>query len=577
MASSYFTLPSFARAKKNKEDLEKTNPQEPVLKDEDEKFLEKQISTDDAAKPQQSDEAPATQITDDGEEKEVSKEEAGGDVVVPETQPEINVAGGDGATEGDAGQSADKEESQTTEQSTEGATGDQQSAGQGDDGATDDATYDDKMKEEAAEAKKARKAKKDDMDLPSQEDAEAATRGFNAQANQEVEQPQSEKRTWTSYIPSVRPSSRKAADTSTDQPSAQPDQPSSEATTTEGESSATPQRTWTQYATSIVPSLPASWKKSSKPDPDADPQPVYNEDGTINESETAAQQEREVSVLLDNLNLSSINNRVFPLTAETQKYYDRFAQCLKDSINGAPTAYDDMDKLMREAGPRLEEQFKSMPPFVQTLVKSLPAKMGSVVGPELLAAASEKPGNDMKTRMEAASRPDSGVNIPDAPAASSEVKEADEGDGKKKKRTIPGLKSLVGEKSAVASMLRSAVTFIQTRFPFLASMTNVVMSLAVFILMFVFWYCHKRGKEVRLAREAADAEGGDEGDLEEIETSDEDEDVEKVIDELERGDADVEKEVDEKANVLSQPNPTEVPVPADEKDTAAAGEQRTET
>jgi len=31
--------------------------------------------------------------------------------------------------------------------------------------------------------------------------------------------------------------------------------------------------------------------------------------------------------------------------------------------------------------------------------------------------------------------------------------------------------------------------------------TNVLLSLALFVLLFVFWYCHKRGREVRLAKE----------------------------------------------------------------------------
>ncbi|KAK3050894.1 hypothetical protein LTR09_007972 [Extremus antarcticus] len=609
MASSYFTLPSFARAKKNKEDLEKTNPQEPVLKDEDEKFLEKHISTDEAAKAQQSDDATATKITDDGEVKEVSKEEAGGDVIVPETQPESNVDGGDGAADAGGEQAVEQKEEQNAEGGAEQTT--EQTMDQTADPAADDPSYDDKMKEKGAEAKKARKAKKGGMDLPSQEEAEAATRGFGAEASATEDKSQGEKRTWKSYIASVRPASRKGNESTAEKLQDQPSKESPQTTEGKGEStdqqskaegeasdqqSPTSSRTWTQYATSIVPpmptipSIPTSWKPK-KADPDAQPQPVYNEDGTINDTETAAQQEREVSVLLDNLNLSSINNRVFPLTAETQKYYERFAQCLKDSINGVPTAYEDMDKLMKEAGPRLEQQFKSMPPFVQTLVKSLPAKMGGVVGPELFAIAGDKPRNDMKTRMEAASRPgttDSGISLPSGSAEKSEVAEGE--DGKKKKRTIPGLKSLVGEKSAVAGMLRSAVTFLQTRFPLLASTTNVVMSLAVFILMFVFWYCHKRGKEVRLAREAAEAEGGDEAEIEEVETSDEEEDGEqKTIEEkgapedkddaeAQPGDDNIEREINEKADALSQPNPSEVLLPGAEgaKQDASAGEQKTD-
>jgi hypothetical protein len=470
MASSYFTLPSFARAKQHKEDLERTNPQDPVLKDEDEKFLNKQISTDEAAPQESQEDATATQIADDGEAKEVPKEEAGGDMVVPETQPEDK----DGSNDGNVPDPEEQDPSQLDAPKE----------------STGDGSYDNALKDKAAEAKKARKAKKDrGMELPSQQDAEAATHGFNAQLDQQQEQSRGAKRTWSSYIPSVRPGSRKGADTSTQQ-----QQTSSDATKAEGESTEQTsegsqdqqQRTWTQYASSYVPSWPSKARKPKKEDPDSKLQPVYNEDGTINETATEEQQQREVSVLLDNLNMSTINNRVFPLTEETQKLYGRFAQCLKDIINGAPTAYEDMDKLMKEAGPKLEEQWKQMPPFVQTLVKSLPARMGSVVGPEVLAmAATEKPNDDMKRRMEAASKPsagaaDSGINIPSSSTEIDGGKKEGEGDEKKSKRKIPGVKSLVGEKSAVASMLRSVVNFLQTRFPFLASTTNVVMSLAVF-------------------------------------------------------------------------------------------------
>lgn len=72
--------------------------------------------------------------------------------------------------------------------------------------------------------------------------------------------------------------------------------------------------------------------------------------------------------------------------------------------------------------------------------------------------------------------------------------------------------------------------------------------------MFVFWYCHKRGREVRLAREA-EAAGGEDDDALEVEVSDdEDEELEGEVTELE-------KEIEEKADVLKQPDPTEVPLP----------------
>ena len=76
--------------------------------------------------------------------------------------------------------------------------------------------------------------------------------------------------------------------------------------------------------------------------------------------------------------------------------------------------------------------------------------------------------------------------------------------------------------------------------------------------MFVFWYCHKRGKEVRLAREAAEGQEGEE-DVLEVEDSDEDdaEEAEEPQMDLEK----LEKDVDEKADVLNQPDPPEVPLP----------------
>lgn len=224
MSSKYFTVPSFARAKKNQEDLEKTNPQDPVLKDEDEKFLSEQISQD-AATTEET--IPAAKITDGGVEKEATMEEQKqvGDhtdqAVIPETQPET----------GQEAQSPEEEKS-----------------------------YDDIMKEKAAERVKARKEKKRmSMDLPSQEEAEAATRGFNAKAAQEAERPGSAgKRTWISFLSTIRPASKQS--TQNEPPTL--DDPSQ-------------QQTWKEYASSYVPAIPASWKMGK--DKDArPPSPVYS-------------------------------------------------------------------------------------------------------------------------------------------------------------------------------------------------------------------------------------------------------------------------------------------------------------
>ncbi|KAK4570410.1 hypothetical protein LTR86_002490 [Recurvomyces mirabilis] len=525
--SSYFSLPSFARAKKNQEQLEKTNPQKPVLNnDDDEKFFDKHIESGEAKA--QTEEATSTKVTEGGEEQEIPQEEtkeAGTDasqVTLPEEQPEKPQTTTSESAKGDNDKSNEvaraPEEEIAAEDPPEQAPAEKITAEDPPEQApAEDITAED-LPEQAPEdaaatsaASAAKKPKKDKgFELPSQEEAEAATRGFgtdDASKDAKAEGEAGEKRTWASYLPTMSTASKKdQGEPRKDTESKSTDEKAASEQTTEGQS-----RTWAEYASSTYSALPSvssitpSWTSKDK---DSKVEPVYKEDGTIDEEKTKEKQEREMSVLLDHLNLSSINNRVFAFSGETQKIYERFAQVLKDTMNGAPTAYEDMDKLMKDAGPQLEKQFQSMPPFVQTLVKSLPAKLGTTLGPELLAAASEKPGADMKTKMANASKqPAGGQEFNTADASTSKTKEK-EGEPKKK-RKIPGLKSLVSEQGAVASILRSVVSFLKVRFPFLASMTNVVMSLAVFIvLMFVFWYSHKRGKEVRLAREAS-AQSGD--------------------------------------------------------------------
>jgi hypothetical protein len=476
--SSYFTLPSFARAKKNTEELEKTNPTKPVLNDADEKFLTKIASQDNAAPEAVQDQTPV-QITDDGQEKELPKSDAAADgatspdqIAVPATQPEEATVGAEEKKDEDEPKGFGKEESDATETAPDPP---EVTPGDG-----------------ANDAKPKKSKKKDTFDLPSQEEAEAATRGFNSEqamkaSEADKSQQQGEKRTWASYLPNLSKSQTLNKDEAageskfSEEKDAQGADSSAAANkTTQAMDQA---RSWAQYAstyipsTSALPSIPApsTWSFANKKEFRAEP--VLNEDGTVNEEATKEKQEKEVSVLLDNLSLSNINNRVFSFSAESQKYYDRFTQVLKDTLNGAPTAYEDMDKLMKDAGPTLEKHFNSMPPFVQTLVKSLPAKLGATLGPELMAAASEKPGNDMKARMES-------TNKSDASAGPSEPK-ADQ----KKKRKIPGLKTLTSSNGVVASILRNIVTFLQTRFPFLVSTTNVVMSLAVFSKFFPK-HCH---------------------------------------------------------------------------------------
>lgn len=86
--------------------------------------------------------------------------------------------------------------------------------------------------------------------------------------------------------------------------------------------------------------------------------------------------------------------------------------------------------------------------------------------------------------------------------------------------------------------------------------------------MFVFWYCHKRGKEVRLAKEAegiAVAEEGESGAEDTVEEGEDDE-VDDEKDEIGEGKFEemqnyqaMLKDVEAKANDLSQPTPPALP------------------
>lgn len=162
---------------------------------------------------------------------------------------------------------------------------------------------------------------------------------------------------------------------------------------------------------------------------------------------------KELTDILDQLNLSAVNNRVFSFTKESEELLTKFTQVLKDLVNGVPTAYGDLEKLFTDYDNQLKSMYGNLPPFIQNLVKSLPAKLTATLGPEILAASAEKPGFDAKQ---------AGVKSK-----------------KSKIPTVPSLKSLITAQGAVTTALRSILNFLKFRFPMLATGTNLIMSLAV--------------------------------------------------------------------------------------------------
>jgi hypothetical protein len=175
----------------------------------------------------------------------------------------------------------------------------------------------------------------------------------------------------------------------------------------------------------------------------------------------AQKEDKELTEILDQLNLSAVNNRVFSFSKESEELLNKFTQVLKDLINGVPTAYNDLEKLFTDYDNQLKKMYGNLPPFLQNLVKSLPAKLTATLGPELMAASAEKPGFDAQGASGSSKPKSKRSMLPQVPK-------------------VPSLKSLVSAQGAVATALRSIVNFLKFRFPALATGTNVIMSLAVF-------------------------------------------------------------------------------------------------
>ena len=198
------------------------------------------------------------------------------------------------------------------------------------------------------------------------------------------------------------------------------------------------------------------------------------------EDAEAKQEEEDMTAVLENLNLAAVDNRVFSISEETQELLQRFNQVLKDLMNGVPTAYHDLESLLTNGDKQLQKTYNSLPSFLQKLVEKLPETMTKGFAPEIMAAAAERASSY-------------GVNLEKSGKAA--------GTAARFLKT-PSLKDLVGKPGAVSGMLRSIMNFLKTRFPAFAGV-NVLWSLALFLLLMVFWYCYKRGRDTRLEQERA--------------------------------------------------------------------------
>ncbi|KAK4189314.1 hypothetical protein QBC35DRAFT_150060 [Podospora australis] len=237
------------------------------------------------------------------------------------------------------------------------------------------------------------------------------------------------------------------------------------------------------------------FSRSKKPPSDSSPANLAVP-GTEDKSEE--KEWADLTRILDKLSLSTSSDpsspsKVSALSSEAKDLLVKpFLQILKDLANGVPTAADDLVQLLDGRNDVLSKNFSKLPSSLQKLVTQLPKKLTSTLAPEILAAAAEAQG---KT------------------AAGGDVKSA-------AKSFLPrSLNDLVLTPALIKTMLKAIVNALKTRFPaFMGTAVgvNMLWSLAVFLLLFVLWYCHKRGKEEREKREGEEGEGEGEVKAEEV-------------------------------------------------------------
>ncbi|KAK3312395.1 hypothetical protein B0H66DRAFT_443688, partial [Apodospora peruviana] len=191
----------------------------------------------------------------------------------------------------------------------------------------------------------------------------------------------------------------------------------------------------------------------------------------------------DLTRVLDDLNLAARNNKAFALSADSNELVRKFTLVLKDLVNGVPTAVNDLTSLLDDRDGLLAKNYEKLPGSLKKLVTQLPDKLSSTLAPELLAVAAEAQG----------------LSKDDA-AAKGGIK------GAAKRLLVPkNLKDLVTKPGAVVSMLKGIMNALKLRWPAFIG-TNLLWSLALFLLLFVLWYCHKRGRETRIDKENKEAD-----------------------------------------------------------------------
>jgi len=218
-------------------------------------------------------------------------------------------------------------------------------------------------------------------------------------------------------------------------------------------------------------------------------------------------EQRDLAEVLDSLDMQAGKQGTAFTTPVTRALLHRFTQILKDIVSGVPTAYNDLIEFLDASSMHLSKEWNSLPASFQKLIRSLPLGIPPDVFAAMTAAAAAPTAGGPATTSTVA-----GPSTPKPSGLASKLNpmsmftKTNPQTGAHS-HTLPSpsqVKQFLGTGGGISTLLRSVITFLRARFPMLAG-TNALMSIGLSILTLLLWYCHKRGREVRLEREATEA------------------------------------------------------------------------
>lgn len=160
------------------------------------------------------------------------------------------------------------------------------------------------------------------------------------------------------------------------------------------------------------------------------------------------------------------NNKIFSFTPDLRRCLEDFTLMLKDIVNGVPIAIKDLESLLDRLGTHIDGLNERLPEPIKKIIAKAPSIMKDSLSPFKSNAKTGKSGS------------------PDESAS---------------KGPVNILLELVTKNGLIISLLKRIMNILKM-FPPAVMSSEVLMPMAIFLLMVILWYSHKRGKEERLRK-----------------------------------------------------------------------------